>query len=327
MCPSKIVVLSACVAVALTTLSASPPVPLGLDLYRPAPVDNPLTRAKIALGRRLFHERRLSRDGSLSCAGCHDPNRAFTNGGRTGRGINGARGVRNVPTLINRAWGSSHFWDGRAATLEQQALGPILNATELGGSPDAVVGLVRSADYRPRFVAAFGRDPTMPDVAAALASYVRTIVSGDSAYDRFVAGDARALGGSARRGFDLFRTRAHCVNCHAGPLLSDERFHNTGIAWRTGALTDEGRFRVTHVGADRGAFKTPTLREVARTAPYMHDGSVQSLDAVVDFYVRGGMPNPELDREIVPLDLSAAERKDLVAFLQSLTGRIHEGMH
>ena len=325
--PSGIGVLCAWIAFALTAASAAPRVPLGLDLYRPVPVDNPLTPEKIALGRRLFHERRLSRDRSLSCASCHDPKRAFSNGVRTAHGINGAQGVRNVPTLINRAWGPSQFWDGRAASLEQQALAPILNSTELGASPDAVLGLIRSAAYRPHFVAAFGRDPTMPDVAAALASYVRTIVSGDSAYDRFVAGDARALDSSARRGFDLFRTRARCVNCHAGPLLSDERFHNTGIAWRAGALTDEGRFRVTRVDADRGAFKTPTLREISRTAPYMHDGSLQTLDAVVEFYVRGGTPNPELDREIVPLDLSTAERSDLVAFLKSLTGRIHEGMH
>ena len=325
--PIGVVAVSAWIALALAVPSAAPRVPLGLDLYRPAPVDNPLTPEKIALGRRLFHERRLSRDRSLSCASCHDPNRAFTNGVRTARGIDGARGVRNVPTLINRAWGSSQFWDGRAATLEQQVLAPILSPTELGASVDAVLGLARSTTYRSGFLGAFGHGPAMADVAAALASYVRTIVSGDSPYDRFVAGDARALDSSARRGFDLFRTRAHCISCHAGPLLSDERFHNTGMAWRTGVLTDEGRARVTRVVADRGAFKTPTLRNVARTAPYMHDGGLQTLDAVVEFYVAGGVHNPGLDREIVPLDLSALDRADVVAFLKSLTGRIHEGTH
>jgi len=318
-------VLIAWIASALTGRSPAAPVPLGLDLYRPTPFDNPLTPEKIALGRRLFHERRLSRDQSFSCAGCHDPKRSFTNGRSTARGVSGAPGVRNVPTLINRAWGSSQFWDGRALTLEQQVLAPILNPTELGGSPDSVLGLVRSAAYRPQFLAAFGRDPTMPDVAAALASYVRTIVSAESAYDRFIAGDTGALAAGARRGFDLFRTRARCSSCHTGPLLSDERFHNTGVAWRSGTLTDEGRSRITQVRADRGAFKTPTLRDVARTAPYMHDGSLATLEAVVEFYAAGGTPNPELDREIVRLDLSVAERRDLAAFLRSLTGRVRAG--
>lgn len=319
------VILAAWIAVALTDRSAAPRLPLGLDLYRPAPFDNPLTPEKIALGRRLFHERRLSRDQSLSCAGCHDPKRSFTDGRSTARGVSGAPGVRNVPTLINRAWGSSHFWDGRALTLEQQVLAPILNPAELGGSPDALLSLMRSAAYRPQFVAAFERDPTLLDVAAALASYVRTIVSGDSAYDRFIAGDTGALAAGALRGFDLFRTRARCTSCHAGPLLSDEQFHNTGVAWRSGTLTDEGRSRVTRVRSDRGAFKTPTLRDVARTAPYMHDGSLATLDAVVEFYAAGGTPNPELDREIVRLDLSAAERRDLAAFLRSLTGKVRAG--
>jgi len=154
---------------------------------------------------------------------------------------------------------------------------------------------------------------------------VRTIVSGDSAYDRFVAGDAGALDARACRGFDLFRTRARCTSCHAGPLLSDEQFHNTGVAWRSGTLTDEGRSRITRVRADRGAFKTPTLRDVARTAPYMHDGSLATLDAVVEFYAAGGTPNPELDREIVRLDLSVAEGRDLAAFLRSLAGRVRAG--
>lgn len=319
--------LAALIAAAGAIVSASGPrVPLGLDLYRPAPRDNLPTSEKVALGRRLFHERRLSRDGSLSCASCHDPGRAFTNGLRIARGVNGARSVRNVPTLVNRAWGASFFWDGRARTLEEQALAPILNPGELGSSTEAVLALVRAAGYRPQFRAAFNRDPEMRDVAAALASYVRTIVSGNSPYDRFVAGENRALEERARRGFDLFRTRGRCTGCHAGPLLSDEQFHNTGVAWRSGTLNDEGRYRVTRVRTERGAFRTPTLRDVARTAPYMHDGSLPTLEAVVEFYDRGGTPNPDLDAAIVPLRLSAADKKDLVAFLRSLTGRIQEGL-
>jgi len=317
--------LAAWLAVALTDSSAAMRMPLGLDRYRPAPHDNPLTPEKIALGRRFFHERRLSRDGSLSCAGCHDAKRAFTNGLSTARGISGDAGVRNVPTLVNRAWGSSYFWDGRARTLEQQVLEPILNPIELGSSRSAVLDVARSSDYRPLFISALGHEPALVDVAAVLASYVRTILSGDSPYDRFVAGETRALDESARRGFELFRSRARCTSCHAGPLFSDESFHNTGVAWLGGTLADEGRYRVTRVPADRGAFKTPTLREVSRTAPYMHDGKLPTLAAVIEFYDRGGMPNVNLDREVMPLHLSSSDKRDLIAFLKSLSGKLQEG--
>ena len=165
----------------LTVNARGPRTPLGLDLYRPVPRANPLTREKVALGRRLFHDRRLSRNGSMACASCHDPRRAFTNGARTARGASGSTGIRNVPTLVNRAWGSSFFWDGRAATLEQQALGPILNPDELGATPDGVLTLARSSRYRPEFAAAFGGEPNIFDVAGALASYMRTIVAGGCA--------------------------------------------------------------------------------------------------------------------------------------------------
>jgi cytochrome c peroxidase len=320
-----VIALALSVLIATAVRARDHVVPLGLDLYRPVPHENPLTQRKVALGRRLFYDRRLSRDGSLSCAGCHDPARAFTNARQTARGINGASGRRNVPTLVNRAWGASYFWDGRAPTLEQQALGPMLNPGELGATPDHVVALARSRGYLSEFRAVFGHEPTVSDVAAGLASYVRTIVSADSPFDRFVSGNTGALSKSATRGSVLFRTKARCVTCHAGPLLSDEQFHNTGVAWRTGVPTDEGRFRVTRLAADRGAFKTPTLREIRRTAPYMHDGSVPTLAAVIQFYDGGGISNPELDREIRPLHLSRAEKHDLLAFLLALTGRIQEG--
>lgn len=166
--------------VAAALHAAGPRLPLGLDLYRPAPDDNRPTPAKVALGRRLFNDRRLSRDGTLFCAGCHDPRRAFVDGRRVAQGVRGARGERNVPIIVNRAWGTSFFLDGRAATLEQQVLQPILDGKELGMTADAVRALVRSARYRSRFLAAFGSEPTMEDVARALASYVRTIVAGDS---------------------------------------------------------------------------------------------------------------------------------------------------
>ena len=221
--------------------------------------------------------------------------------------------------------GEEFFWDGRAATLEQQVLQPILNPLELATTPAAVVALARSDRYRRPFAEAFGTEPTIDDVTRALASYVRTIVTGDSRYDRYTAGDRAALGASALRGLGTFRGKAGCTGCHVGPTFTDEQFHNTGVAWRTGALTDEGRARVTRAEKDRGAFKTPTLREVARTAPYMHDGSFATLEEVIDYYDRGGQKNPGLDPDLRPLHLSAADKRDLLAFLTSLTGDIRDG--
>ena len=328
----------------------------GLDLFRPVPDDNPMTPIKVDLGRRLFSERRLSRDGSKACVSCHDPRRAFTNGEQFGQGVAGARGTRNVPALLNRAWGRSFFWDGRAVTLEDQLLQPIVHPDELAMSPAGIVALARSGRYRDRFAQAFAHtsspppvvsgfsrpsvlsslsiDPyaglsagdatTMRQVALALAAYVRTIQAGDSPYDRYVAGDHSSLTTDARRGLTLFRGKAGCTGCHVGPTLSDEDFHNTGVAWRTGRLTDEGRAAVTGLPGHRGAFKTPTLREVWRTAPYMHDGSFTALPDVVDFYDRGGAPNPSLDPQVRPLKLTFAEKQDLVAFLHSLSGKVRD---
>ena len=301
------------------------PIVPGLDLYRPVPVENPLTPEKIALGRQLFHDRRLSRDGSRSCASCHDPSRAFAGRSTVPRGVGRAAGIRDVPTIVNRAWGSSFFWDGRALTLEEQALQPILNPLELGMSAAGVEALARSPSYRSRFQAAFSTEPTLDDVARALASYVRTILAGDSPFDRYRAGNSGALRDDARRGLGLFGGRAGCAGCHSGPLLTDERFHNTGVAWRDSALADLGRATVTGAAADGGAFKTPTLREVARTAPYMHDGSIATLEEVVVFYDRGGRANPHLDPGVRALGLNAADKADLVAFLRSLSGRVEEG--
>ena len=321
--------------------------PLGLDLFRPVPDHNPLTPAKVDLGRRLFRDRRLSSDGSLACASCHDPKRAFTNGERLGKGVRGVRGTRNVPTIVNRAWGRSFFWDGRARTLEDQVLMPILHPDELAMTAERVVALARSDRYRPQFAAAFSgpmESPldvtssrttadapyeglnaadasTLRQMAFALAAYVRTIQAGDSPYDRYLAGHRSALTPAAHRGLAVFRTRGGCISCHVGPTFSDEDFHNTGVAWRTGMLTDDGRAAVTKVAADRGAFKTPTLREVAHTAPYMHDGSFATLAEVVDFYDRGGAANPGLDKDLRPLKLTPGEKQDLVAFLPALSGK------
>jgi cytochrome c peroxidase len=334
-------------AVTVVLLEGAPRRPLGLDLYRPTVDGNPLMPRAIELGRRLFHERRLSRDGSMACSSCHDPRRAFTNGTASAAGVGGARGRRNVPTIVNRAWGRSFFWDGRAPTLEAQVLQPILDPAELAMSAGNVVALANSPAYRDRFAAAFGHasprlpsvpgyrgvDPaglsgddatTLHQVASALAAYVRTIQSGDSPYDRYVQGDRSALDESAARGLRIFRGKGGCSGCHVGPLLSDEAFHNTGVAWRSGTLADEGRARVTGMAADRGAFKTPTLREVARTAPYMHDGSFAILEDVVEYYDRGGAQNPALDNRLRPLNLTSSEKRDLSSFLNALSGRIHD---
>jgi len=285
--------------------------PLGLDLYMPVPETNPLTREKVALGRRLFFDKRLSRDGTLACASCHGPERAFSDGRAVAPGINGAEGTRNAPALINRGYGRSFFWDGSADSLERQVLQPILNPIELGLT---VPELERRTGMK------------VADVSAALASYVRTIRSGDSRFDRYAAGRTASLNALEKAGLEVFRGKGGCSACHFGSNFTDERFHNTGVAWRDGRLADEGRFAISDNPRDHGAFKTPTLREISRTAPYMHDGSLATLEDVVEFYSSGGRPNPNLDPEIRPRNLSEEEKRALIAFLKTLSGRVREGL-
>ena len=304
-----------------------PEIPLGLDLYLRVPEDNPLTRESVALGRKLFFDPILSQDTSLSCATCHDPKRAFTDGRAVSVGVFGRKGTRSVPALINRAYGASHFWDGRASSLKEQVLQPIQNPKELDMTiEEVVVKLRRHKDYPKLFRVAFGRTATSEDLAKALAGYVRTILSGDAPIDRFLGGERDALSDQARQGLDIFRGKANCTACHLGPNFTDEGFHNTGVAWREGVLLDPGRFAVTGKEEDRGAFKTPTLREITKTAPYMHDGSLATLEEVIEFYDRGGNPNPYLDAELRPLHLSDEQKQAVVAFLQALSGFIQEGM-
>lgn len=286
-------------------------IPLGLDLYLPVPEDNPLTAEKIELGRRLFFDRRLSRDGSVSCATCHDPDRAFSAALSVSTGVGGRQGRRNAPALVNRGYGRSFFWDGRAPTLEEQVLKPIQDPNEMDLTLD-------EASSRVNLDAA--------TIARALASYLRTIVSGDSPVDRYMNGDRAALSPEQQLGLQVFRGRRNCTACHVGPNFSDEKLHNTGVAWRDGRLTDDGRFGISGNERDRGAFKTPTLREIAHTAPYMHDGSLATLEAVVDFYDDGGRPNPNIDPEIHPLHLAPEEKQALVVLLKSLSGTIREGV-
>jgi cytochrome c peroxidase len=277
-------------------------IPLGLDLYLPVPENDPLTHEKIEVGRRLFNDRRLSRDGTIACSSCHDPGRAFSVDRVVAPGVFGRLGRRNPPAIVNRAYGQTFFWDGRARSLEDQVLQPIQDPNEMDLTLEQ---------------AAARTGLEVPAIAQALATYVRSILSGDSPYDRFASGDRTALSAEARAGLQVFRRKGNCTSCHIGPNLSDEQLHNTGVAWRDGRMTDEG--------AGRGEFKTPTLREVARTSPYMHDGSVATLEDVVDYYDRGGNVNPWLDPELRPLHLSDDEKRALVAFLRALSGHVTEG--
>lgn len=306
-----------------------PAIPLGLDLYMPVPEDNPVTWQKVALGRRLFFDPVLSRDRTLACASCHDPRRAFSDGLAVAIGIAGRQGTRNAPSLVNRGYGSVHFWDGRAASLEEQVLQPIENQKELDMTiEEVVVRLKQEKDYRELFQTAFGSAEgriNAEDLAKALAGYVRSILSGDAPVDRYLNGERDALPKQAREGLRIFRGRGNCTACHLGPTFTDEHFHNTGVAWRDGELLDSGRFEVTGKQEDHGAFKTPTLREVARTAPYMHDGSLSTLEEVIEYYNRGGNPNPYLDAELRPLNLTAEEKEALLEFLGALSGDIREG--
>jgi cytochrome c peroxidase len=295
-----------------------------LDEYLPTPAANPLTVERVALGRKLFFDPLLSSNRRMACSSCHAPEHSFADAVAIPRGATGHNGRRNAPALLNRAWGVAFFWDGRAASLEEQVLQPIQDSLEMGlPLAQLLARLQADRDYRASFSLAFSNGVTAGNVARALASYVRTIRSGDSPLDRYQAGDTTALTDDARRGLALFRGKANCAACHLGPNLTDEGFHNTGVSL---GGSDLGRVGVTARAADRGKFKTPTLRDVARTAPYMHDGSITTLDDVVNFYDGGGKTNPGLDPEVHPLGLSASEKHDLVAFLRSLAGLVSAGL-
>lgn len=293
--------------------------PLGLQLYMRIPDDNPLTRAGVELGRRLFDDPVLSADRSVSCASCHQPDHAFADTVARSAGARGRRPARNTPSILNAGYGKSFFWDGRVDHLEEQVVRPVSHPDEMGLPLDsAVARLQRSEPWVEEFREVFEGDISSANLARALASYVRTLRSGDSPADRFVAGDVRALGPEARAGYRIFVGKGNCTACHAGPLLTDERFHNTGVS----PGGDAGRFIVTGLEADRGRFNTPSLRNVEQTAPYMHDGSLSTLEDVIDFYDRGGNANPNLDPEVRPLGLTAEERAQLEAYLRSLTGSL-----
>lgn len=297
--------------------------PLGLDEDTfQLPKSNPLTKKKIELGHLLYFDKRLSRDGSIACASCHIPSLAFTDGQPVSQGIKHQQGGRSAPTSINRGFGKSHFWDGRATTLEDQSVGPFFSPVEHGfqSKEELVAKINKIKGYRKLFEEAFGSEITVETIGKAIASFQRTLLSGNSPFDRFDwDGDEKAISESAKRGRKLFFGKARCNLCHFGTNFSDEKFHNIGIGWE-GETLDVGRFHVTKKKEDMGAFKTPTLREVSRTAPYMHDGRFPTLMEVVNHYNRGGVKNPFQDNQIIPLELTEEEKKDLVEMLKTLNG-------
>jgi cytochrome c peroxidase len=283
-----------------------------------APVENPLTEARARLGKRLFFDPRLSRTGDVSCSSCHKQENAFADPRRVSVGVQGRMRKRNAPALVNLAWSESFFWDGRSPTLEDQTGKPIEDPNEMDlPLAEAVARVNADPGYVTDFGAAFAGPPTELRLRQALASFMRVLVSGQSAYDRYLRGDAGALSAAARRGEALFFEEAGgCFHCHPPKVLTNEGFFNNGSFDEGG---DPGRQALTGRSGDLGKFKVPGLRNIAVTAPYMHDGSVATLEDVIEQYAKGGRGHPATDPQITPLSLSAADKADLVAFLRALT--------
>jgi len=286
----------------------------------PVPADNPQTDAKIRLGRELYFDGRLSADGTISCATCHKPQTGWANDKPTDTGIRGQVGGRNSGTVIDSGYMRFQFWDGRAGSLEEQALGPIHNPIEMGETLENVVRKLSAIPgYHAQVQEVFGTDVTTDGIAKAIAAFERSIVSGPSPFDLFMAGDRSAMSESAQRGMAIFNGKGHCTPCHSGPMFSDQSFRNIGVGMDK-ENPDVGRSAISKDERDWGKFKTPGLRNVAKTPPYLHNGSEATLMDVVNYYDRGGIPNKNLDPAMLPLHLTAAEKEDLVAFLEALTG-------
>jgi cytochrome c peroxidase len=299
-----------------------------------------VTPEKVRLGRWLFFDKRLSPDGTVSCATCHRPENGFSEPTPVSTGIRGQKGTRKAPPILNAAWSlyPVFFWDGRAASLQEQAKGPIINPIEMGNTHEKAVATIAAAlGYRKYFREAFGDDKVDLDrIVDAIAAYEATRLSGNSAYDRYETGDEKALSPLAAKGRALFFGKGRCNFCHLGPNLADSKFHNLGVGWdpkraktikgkpSKEGFADLGRYAVTKKEEDIGAFKTPTLRDVAKRAPYMHDGSQATLRDVVEHYDKGGNPNPWLSKDIVKLNLTPNEENALVAFMESLNGEGYE---
>lgn len=320
------------------------------------PSENPMTLAKIELGRQLYFDRRLSMKNEVSCADCHHPNHGYAFETQFGVGVGKQTGNRNSPVAFNRILSKEQFWDGRAGTLEAQAVGPIANPIEMANTHEGAVQFLKgNRVYTYEFDKVFGKAPNIDDVGRAIAAFERTLVTGASPYDdremlrkieeayaedledlpalkeddpdlyaKYVEAkkmaDANPMSEAAIRGRTLFfQEKSNCAACHLGANFTDEKYHNLGVGMDA-ATPDLGRYEVTKLEADRGAFKTPTLRNIAETGPYMHDGSQKTLEEVVEWYAKGGHPNPQLSEKIKKLDLTAEDKADLVAFMKALTG-------
>jgi cytochrome c peroxidase len=323
-------------------------VPVGLQPLTPkiyVPAANPITKGKYELGRQLYFEPRVSLNGTVSCATCHNPAKGWTDKLPVSIGISGQTGGRSAPSVLNAVYGKTMFWDGRAPSLEGQSQGPPQNPIEMGEQSykDIVDRLRKVTGYTEHFKKVFGTDVTLDGMAKAIATFERVAaLSGNSKYDKYAAaGDNKAMSDSEKRGMVLFgltlntddefktdvvRQKAKCTLCHQGFNFTDEQFHNLGVGWneKTGKFADLGRWAIDPIGAkhdaDLGAFKTPTVRDVEGTAPYMHDGSLATLEEVVDHYDKGGIANPALDPDMKKLGLTAEEKKDVVAFMRALSG-------
>ncbi len=283
------------------------------------PPENPQTTLKILLGKQLYFDKRLSKDNTISCASCHDPAKGWSDAGPTSIGINGQKGGRRAPPVSNAAFLPLQFWDGRAPSLEEQAKGPIQNPVEMGNTHDVMIKTVGDIPgYVEEFKTVFGTEVITTDqVAQAIASFERTVVTTDSPFDRFIRGSGDALTNEEKQGLEIFNGKGHCTACHWGSNFTDGRFHNIGVIQKDPAKPDEGRIEITKDPRDKGAFKTPTVRDAALRAPYLHDGSEKSLGSLVEFYNRGGdTEGPNLDPLIVPLKLNTAEKNALVAFMK-----------
>ena len=342
-------------------LVLSPSLPLGLSVGEKQlyiPEDNPMTRAKIELGRQLYFDRRLSVNNTVSCADCHHPDDSYGRGTRFGVGINGQMGGRNSPVSFNRILSKAQFWDGRAGSLEEQAIGPIANPIEMGNThQNAVKTLMAIEGYRLQFEEIFEDGTTIQNVGKAIATFERTLVTLPSAYDlyepvlslrkafgedlddlealkeddpvlfenytsKLKQSQSNPMSESARRGREIFfTTKGRCSACHVGANLADEKYHNLGVGMEADE-PDLGRFAVTKQQVDRGAFKTPTIRNVTLTGPYMHDGSMETLEEVVEWYAKGGFPNPTLSKDVKKLDLTVQDKNDLVAFMKACTSKL-----
>ncbi|MGR3310933.1 MAG: cytochrome-c peroxidase [Candidatus Brocadiales bacterium] len=319
-------VLGALLSGTLFLLSPEFP-PIGPLPSVPIPADNPQTQAKVDFGKQLYFDPRLSGNNKMSCATCHLPSLGFSNGQPFAKGGPDMtdEGGRNTPTVYNTAYIKSQFWDGRAASLEEQALGPIQNPIEMHEDLSKLVAELNAIPaYAMQSKAIFGTEITPEVIAKSIAAFERTVISTNSPFDKYMEEDKTAMSESAIRGMELFNGKARCIRCHNGPNFTDDKFHNIGVPSPDPTKFDVGRYGVTNDEKDKGAFKTPTLRSIAETAPYMHNGFAPLLMEVIEFYNqgggRGGGRDPSKDTEVISLKLTQQEKEDLLEFLKALTG-------